>query len=438
MSFKQLLGKQLIIADGGLGTQLQEAGLAPGEAPILWNITHPDEVRSIHQNYLRAGSTLITTNTFSAGAIMLGGDASMALEAVERGVHLAREAIEKQGSDAFVALDVGPLGRMLKPLGDVPFEHALEIFTQQVESGASAGADLVLIETMFDTYEIKAAVLAARQACQLPVLATVTLDVRGRMLNGADSACICALLEGLGVDALGMNCGGGPEEAAPFIEEFRNYSSLPLILNPNAGLPITEHDFTTYPVGPDEFAALMEPLVREYVAVAGGCCGTTPEHIKALAECCSGVVPKEITKTSRRLVSSYSQTVDLEGAELNIDRRLGPVINSSFAAALQDEDYSFAVDEALEARDDEAQIIALTAACPDIDEAEVLSLLIEEIQTRVRLPLALITGNLVALERALRAYNGCPLVSLELLDPAQRQEAETLATRYGAIILDKL
>jgi len=434
MTFREVLGKQLLFTDGGLGTLLQDAGLAPGEAPILWNLSNPDAVRTIHRTYLEAGATIITTNTFSAGALMLSGEAAEAIEAVVAGVTLAREAIAQNGSIAYVALNIGPLGQMLAPLGEVEFDEAVEAFTQQIKAGAKAGADLVLIETMYDTYELKAAVLAAQEASDLPILASVALDERGRMLNGADSACVCTLLDGLSIDAIGMNCGGGPEEAAPFIKAFRENSSLPLILNPNAGLPITEGAKTSYPVGPEEFAELMKPLVKEYVAVAGGCCGTTPAHIKALTAKCNTIQPKTPTPRKRTIVSSFAKAVDLAAGEVQIDYRIDPANNPELSAALSKGEFDFALDEALEARDDEAQIISVSAQQPGINEEEALPAMVKEIQSMVNVPLLINTASLPALARVLRIYNGCALVSLASLPPNQREEARALARRYGAIV----
>ena len=435
MSFRDALGKQLIIADGALGTQLQAAGLGAGEAPLRWNITHPEEVLKVHCSYLEAGATLLTTNTFSTGVLMLAGEGACAEEALSSGVALAREAVEQQGADAFVALNVGPLGQLLKPLGQVPFDTAVELFARQVVLGAAAGADLVLIETMLDSYELKAAVLAAKEASDLPVAATVALNERGRMLNGADCACVCALLEGLGVDALGINCGVGPREVAPFIKEFREHTSLPLILNPNAGLPLVVDGQTTYPVGAEEFAACMRPLVEEYTAVAGGCCGTTPAHIKALAESCRQVIPQAPLPQTRRVVNSYAAAIDLEAVgELRIDRRIDPATDNLLAASLAAGDPAHALDAVFDALDDGAQIIGICAHNPGIDEARMLPALVEAVQGVVRVPLLFISADLSALERALRIYNGCALVNLSRFASDQLEAAKALSARYGAVI----
>lgn len=285
MSFRDILGKRLIIADGAMGTQLQAAGLALGEAPINWNLSHPDVVSRIHRDYLEAGASLLTTNTFTAGTLILAGQEALAKEIIETGVTLATEAVKASGHEAFVALDIGPLGRLLEPLGDLAFDTAADTVAFQIEIGETAGADLILIETMIDAKELRAALTAARRVSDLPVVASVALNNVGRMLDGTDISSIAAVAEELGADAIGINCGAGPMEVAPFIEEFSKTSGLPLVLNPNAGMPIVTGDTLSYPVEASEYAALMEPLVLEYAAIAGGCCGTTPAHIKALAEC---------------------------------------------------------------------------------------------------------------------------------------------------------
>ena len=285
MTFSDILGKQLIIADGAMGTQLQAVGLAPTEAPISWNLSHPEEVSKIHLEYLQAGARLITTNTFTTGSLILSGQEAQAEEIIKAAVNLASKAVEQSQQEAFVALDIGPLGRLLEPLGDLAFDAAAQIVTSQIECGISAGADLILIETMIDANELRAALTAAKKVCELPVLVSVALNDIGRMLDGTDIASIAAMAEALGADAVGINCGAGPLEVAPFIKEFWETSTLPLILNPNAGMPIVTGDSLSYPVEASEYASLMEPLVLEYAAIAGGCCGTTPAHIRALVEC---------------------------------------------------------------------------------------------------------------------------------------------------------
>ena len=280
MKFIERLGKEWLFFDGGMGALLQERGLAAGELPETWNITHPEEIQSIHRTYLDAGSDIINTNTFGANALKFPDNLR---EIVESAVSNAKEARRQSGrEDAYIALDLGPTGRLLQPMGDLPFEQAVELFGEVVRIGAAAGVDLVLIETMSDSYELKAAVLAAKENCDLPVLATVIFDEKGKMLTGGTVDSAVAMLEGLRVDALGVNCGLGPKQMLPIVKRLTEVSSLPVIVNPNAGLPRSENGKTVYDIDADEFAALMGEIADLGVQVLGGCCGTTPAHIAAL------------------------------------------------------------------------------------------------------------------------------------------------------------
>ena len=285
---RQRLGKDLLFFDGGMGTLLQEKGLAPGELPETWNLTHSEEIYKIHRQYIEAGSDIILTNTFGANALKFHDDSCSLEEIIKAAVsHVKkaeREALLQTGDERkiYTALDVGPTGKLLKPMGDLEFETAYEAFKEVVILGEQAGADLIHIETMSDTYELKAAVLAAKENTSLPVFATVIFDERKKLLTGADVSSVVALLEGLGVDALGINCAMGPKEMLPVLEELIKYSSVPIIVKPNAGLPKQRDGKTYYDVTEDEFAAYMEQIVRMGACVIGGCCGTTPEHIRAV------------------------------------------------------------------------------------------------------------------------------------------------------------
>ena len=273
------LGRRILFFDGAMGTQLQARGLQPGQLPETWNRTHPDVVRDIHLQYLRAGADVVTTNTFGANALKFAGEAE---ELVTAAVGLARRAVQQAGH-GFVALDMGPTGKLLKPYGDLPFEDAVSLYRQQALAGERAGADCIVIETMSDTYELKAAVLGAKET-SLPVFATLVFDQAGKMLTGADVETACALLEGLGVDAMGFNCGLGPGQMEALLGRLRAVCSLPVIVNPNAGLPRQEGGCTHYDVGPEEFAAAMRRICQAGAWAVGGCCGTTPEYIRRLAE----------------------------------------------------------------------------------------------------------------------------------------------------------
>ena len=279
-----IFGKgRLVFLDGGMGTQLQERGLKPGETPELWNLSRPDDIRAVHSAYLAAGADIVYANTFGANAAKYHADAPLA-DVVSAGVALAREAVKTAGGKRFVALDVGPTGRLLKPAGDFEFDAAYDAFAEEVRLGAKAGADLVVVETMGDAYELKAAVLAAKENSSLPVLATVALGEDGKLLTGADVECVAAILEGLHVDALGLNCGFGPDKMLPFVKRLAAVTSLPIAVKPNAGLPKVEGGKTIFTVGPDEFASDVIELVKAGASIVGGCCGTTPAHIGKVVE----------------------------------------------------------------------------------------------------------------------------------------------------------
>jgi 5-methyltetrahydrofolate--homocysteine methyltransferase len=274
--------------DGAMGTMLQDAGLPAGRLPDLWCLERPEQVQAVHLAYLRAGSRILKTNTFGSNPHKLAPYGVSTAQVVSAAVGLAKSAVAQAGAEGFVALDIGPTGKLLKPYGDLEFEDAVRLFAEMVKAGAAAGADCVLIETMSDTYELKAAVLAVKENSRLPVFATVILDENGRLLTGGDIPSVVALLEGLGVDAFGLNCGMGPVQMAPLAEELLRYTSTPVILNPNAGLPRYEAGVTKFDVGPDDFAAQMAKLASQ-VLLLGGCCGTTPAHIAALVESCKDI-----------------------------------------------------------------------------------------------------------------------------------------------------
>ena len=286
MDIRQEIKTRRLIFDGAMGTMLQEQGLSGGELPELWNIEHPEKVKAVHRQYLEAGCDILKTNTFGANALKMADTPYTAQEIVHAGVSLARQAADECGRPAFVAMDIGPTGKLLEPLGDLSFDRAVELFAQMARAGEEAGADLVLIETMSDTYEAKAALLAAKEATGLPVFLTLIMDENGKLLTGGDAAAAAVMFEGLGVDALGLNCGLGPAQMAGPLAAMREYCSLPLICNPNAGLPRSVDGCTVFDIGPQDFAVQVAKLAAGGVALVGGCCGTTPQHIRHVAARC--------------------------------------------------------------------------------------------------------------------------------------------------------
>ena len=300
------LGKELLFFDGGMGTLLQKEGLKPGELPENWNIEIKDVIQSIHRSYYEAGSNILLTNTFGANAVKYHDQVYTLKEIVDAAV----ANVKSVAADAIVALDVGPTGKLLKPMGDLSFEAAYDAFKEVMIYGEQAGVDLIHIETMSDTYEVKAAVLAAKENTNLPVFATLIFDERGKLLTGGDVPSVVALLVGLRVEALGINCGMGPEQMLPILKEIAKYTSLPIVVKPNAGLPKQKDGQTYYDVTPEKFAVSLTEIVKNGACIVGGCCGTTPEHIHAMVNACRDMEIVKPSFKSATLVSSYGKTVN--------------------------------------------------------------------------------------------------------------------------------
>ncbi len=425
------LGKELLFFDGGMGTQLQEKGLEAGELPDLWNLTHPDVVRQIHRDYRAAGAQVLTTNTFGANRLKLEGSGRTVEEVVSAGVALAREAAE----GALVALDVGPLGKLLKPFGTLEFEDAVELFGETVRAGAKAGADFVLIETVSDTYEAKAAVLAARENCELPVVASLTFDERHKLLTGGDAAAAAALLEGLGVSAIGLNCGLGPAQMKELLPELTATCSVPVICSPNAGMPLLRDGQTIFPVGPEEFAGQMKDLVALGASAVGGCCGTTPDHIRALTEACRGMRLRPVEARHRTVVSSWQQAVAFGDRPLIIGERINPTGKKRLKQALRDNDMEYLLREALAQAEHGADILDVNVGLPEIDEPALIARAVAEIQAVTGLPLQIDTADVTAMERALRLYNGKPLLNSVNGKEESMTQVLPLVKKYGAAVV---
>ncbi len=437
MGIREILGRELLFFDGAMGTMLQAAGLAPGEVPDIWSITHPKEVRDIHAQYLAAGCNIILTNTFGNYVTKLAGTEYTPEQVARAAVERAKEAVtaDHGAQKKYVAFDVGPTGKLLKPLGDLGFEEAVSLFAQSIKAGAEAGADLVLIETMSDTYELKAAVLAAKESCDLPVLATVALDINGKLLTGGDIHSVVALLEGLRVDALGLNCGLGPEQMLPFLEELNKISSLPIIVNPNAGLPREENGTTVFDVGPDEFAELMAQAAEGGAHLLGGCCGTTPAHIRALVNRCRDIKPFPVTKKEHTVVSSYSRAVYFKKRTVLIGERINPTGKARLKQALREGDMDYILREGLSQQSAGADILDVNAGLPDIDEVEMLARMTTELQSVTSLPLQLDTADPDALPLSMRLYNGKPMVNSVNGKEESMRAVFPLVKKYGGLVV---
>lgn len=435
MNIRERLGKELLFLDGGMGTLLQAEGLAPGELPETWNIEHPEKVEAIHRRYYEAGSDVVLANTFGANVCKFHDDRYTVEEVIRAGIANAKRAGEQIGKETYVALDMGPTGKLLKPMGDLDFDDAYEAFAEAVRYGEKYGADLIHIETMSDTYEVKAAILAAKENSSLPVFVTMIFDERGKLLTGGDVPSVVAMLEGLRVDALGLNCGLGPKQMLPILNDLRRYTSLPIIVKPNAGLPKQKNGETYYDVEPDEFARIMQEVVKGGACVIGGCCGTTPEHIKKLVEECKDLPLRKIEKKHDTIVSSYGQAVILDDMPRIIGERINPTGKKKFKEALKNEDMDYILKEAITQQDKGAHILDVNVGLPDIDEVAMMEKVVKELQSVTSLPLQIDTVDGKAMERAMRIYNGKPMINSVNGKQVSMDEVFPLIRKYGGVVV---
>ena len=436
MDILQELQNRILFCDGGMGSLLQEAGLKPGELPGTWNITHPEELVKIHKAYLEAGADIVTTNTFGVDRLKYNKNTEFQLEPVIwAAVANAKEAIRQSGKQAWIGLDMGPTGKLLKPMGDLAFEDCCAIYREVVEIGADAGADFILIETMSDSYETKAAVLAAKEGCDLPIFVTVTFDERGKLLTGGSPASIVAMLEGLGVDVLGMNCGLGPVQMKEILKDVLEVSSIPVMINPNAGLPRSENGKTVYDIDAAHFAKTEEEIVDMGARIVGGCCGTTPEHIRMVAERCRDKKPVPVTKKNRTVVSSFCQAVEIGKNPVIIGERINPTGKSKFKQALRDHNLQYILQEGVTQQDHGAHVLDVNVGLPEIDEPSMLEEVVRELQSIIDLPLQLDTTDPVAMERAMRVYNGKPLINSVNGKEESMRTVFPLVQKYGGVVV---
>lgn len=407
--------------DGGMGSMLN---LRPGELPEKLNISDPDRVYRVHKAYADAGADIITANTFGANRLKYDN----CDELVKAGVALAKKTGKK------VALDLGPTGKLLKPMGDLDFEECVSIYADVVNAGKD-DADIVLIETMGDTYEIKAAMLAAKENCDLPIFVSMIFDEKGRLLTGADVKTACAVVEGLGADVIGFNCGLGPKQMIPLVEELEKYTSTPIMVNPNAGLPESVNGETVYNVDPDEFSDLMAQIADLGVSYLGGCCGTTPAHIKALIEKTKNIPDVPPSKKNFTFVTSYSQSVELGEKSAVIGERINPTGKKLLKQALRDRDMDYILREGISQKDCGAHILDVNVGLPEIDEVEMLKFAVYELQSVLPTPLQLDSSDAVAMEQALRIYNGKPLINSTNGKEKSMHEIFPLAKKYGGVVV---
>ncbi len=451
MSILEVIKEKRLYFDGGMGSLLQARGLQAGELPETWNILHPEILVEIHKEYLRAGANIINSNTFGANSLKFNKEAGYTVEEiVTAAMKNAKQAIaelkleeqtagianfEERHNSRFVALDMGPTGKLLKPLGDLEFESAYELYKEVVLVGAKEGADLVLVETMSDSYETKAAVLAAKENCDLPIFVTMVFDEKGKLLTGGSVESTVAMLEGLGVDALGINCGLGPVQMAKIAKDILAVASVPVIVNPNAGLPRTEDGKTVYDIDASQFAQYMKEIAEMGASVIGGCCGTTPEHIEKTVALTKDMPVTEVLKKKRTVISSYSQAVVFDKQPIIIGERINPTGKSKFKQALVEHDLDYILKEALTQQDNGAHVLDVNVGHPEIDEVALLTEAVQEIQSVCDLPLQLDTANIEAMEKAMRIYNGKPLINSVNGKEEVMNAVFPLIKKYGGVVV---
>ena len=435
MKITEFLKNNIVFLDGGMGTLLQERGLCPGELPEKWNLERPGEIIAIHRAYFDAGSNIVNTNTFGANILKFSSVEldSIVKSAIENARTAAKES--KGTQKKFVALDIGPTGRMLAPLGDLDFEDAVAVFAETVKLGVKYGADLIVIETMNDSYETKAALLAAKENSDLPVFVSNAYGEDGKLMTGATPAAMVALLEGMGADAIGVNCSLGPKALAPVVEEYLKYASVPILLKPNAGLPCSVCGKTHYDVTAEDFAEEVTALVKKGIRIAGGCCGTTPDYIEKTVAACKDLLPSPIEKKNITFVSSYTHAVVFDEEPILIGERINPTGKKRFKEALKAHDIDYILKEGLAEQEKGVHILDVNVGLPDIDEVEMLTEAIRELQAIIDLPLQIDTSNADAMESALRRYNGKAMINSVNGKRESMASVFPLAKKYGGLIV---
>lgn len=431
----EYLKDHILYLDGGMGTLLQEMGLEPGELPERWNLKHPDRITAIHKEYYDAGSNVVSTNTFGANILKFSDDElELIVRAAIENVQKARAA-SSGTQQKWIALDIGPTGKMLAPYGDFDFEEAVAVFARTVKLGAKYGADLIFIETMNDSYETKAALLAAKENCDLPVFVSNAYGEDGKLMTGANPAAMVAMLEGMGADAIGANCSLGPKALVGVVEEYLQHASVPVLLKPNAGLPKVVSGKTVYDVLPDTFAADVAELIKKGVRIVGGCCGTTPAYISALASNCANITPVPVTEKNITCVSSYTHAVFFDDKPVLIGERINPTGKKRFKEALQAKDMDYILKEGIAQQDKGVHILDVNVGLPEIDEVQMLKTAVCELQAIIDLPLQIDTSDIIAMETALRCYNGKAMINSVNGKQESMDAVFPLAKKYGGLIV---
>lgn len=435
MDILNYLKDNIVIMDGGMGTLLQGEGLLPGELPEVWNISHKDVIRRLNKEYFDAGSNIVCANTFGANLLKFSEkELEKIIYAAIENAFFAREA-SAATQEKFVALDMGPLGRLLKPYGDFDFEDAVTVFKKTVEIGTKYGADLILAETLNDSYETKAALLAAKEKSALPVFVSNAYGSDQKLMTGASPEAMVALLEGMGADAVGVNCSLGPRELSGVMERILKYSSVPVMFKPNAGLPKRVGQKTVYDVSPQEFSEEVLLQIKAGARAVGGCCGTTPEYIREIVKKAAGMKPLPVTDKEIMCVSSYTHTVEIGSFPVLIGERINPTGKKRFKQALLDNDTGYILQEGIRQQEHGVHILDVNVGLPEIDEASALQNAVSELQAVVNLPLQIDTADARAMEGALRLYNGKAMVNSVSGKESVMRSIFPLVKKYGGVLV---
>lgn len=433
MGLKDYIKDNILIFDGAMGTMLQKKGLKLGENPELLNITKPSIIEEIHKEYIASGANVITTNTFGANELKLKLCNLEVEAAVDQAIKIAKKA--RGNSDVYIALDIGPIGELLEPMGTLSFDRAYEIFKRQIIQGVKSGADLILFETMTDLYELKAAILAAKENSDLPVFCTMTFEENMRTFTGCSPEAMVLVLEGLGVDALGVNCSLGPKQLEPIVKEICSLSNIPVMVQPNAGLPtLSIGNETKYDVTKEEFAETLCSFIDLGVRVIGGCCGTTPDYIKEL---CARVKNKNLQPIKQHNYSAIctpSNVVKIDGVRI-VGERINPTGKKIFKEALKNGDLDYILKQAVSQVEAGAHILDVNVGLPEIDEPKMMHKVIREIQGIMDTPLQIDSSDSKAIEAGLRYYNGKPILNSVNGEDKVLDSILPLVKKYGASVV---
>ncbi len=434
MNFKEYLQKNIVIFDGAMGTELQKKGLKLGEVPETLNILERNNIIEIHKEYIQSGAKVITSNTFGANELKLKSTSYSVEEIIDAAISLAKEAKKDINEEIYIALDIGPIGELVEPMGKLTFDEAYEIFKRQVIQGVKSGADLILIETMTDLYETKAAVLAAKENSSLPVIATMSFEQDHRTFTGCLPSSMAITLQGLGVDALGINCSLGPKEIYPIVEELMKYTDIPVLVQANAGLPVVRNDVTYYDVSPDQFSDIALKFAELGVRLIGGCCGTSPEYIFKIKEKLNGVVLKQIAKKHCSALCTPSNTVLIEGVKV-IGERINPTGKKLFKEALRNNDIDYILKQGISQIDAGAKILDVNVGLPEINEPEMMVNVIKKLQSVTSVPLQIDSSDPKAIEAGLRYINGKAIVNSVNGEEKVLDKILPLVKKYGAAVV---